>query len=201
MHWVSGELSQERQLTYEHFSKQSHRIAMLLRDRLGIKAGERLLIIMPRVSEWWEIATACVRCGIVVCPATTLLVDKDIEYRANRSGATVFIGDETSVQKLLKVKKQCPKIRTILQIGDAPPPDGVTSFASALKSVPQDAKYAGQKPHIKDTVMIYFTSGTTGQPKMVQHNHISYPLAHTITGKHFYRLQPGQLNWVSMQLI
>lgn len=196
MHWVSGDLSQERQLTYAHFSKQSNRIAVMLRDKLGIKAGERLLIIMPRLPEWWEIATACVRSGVVLCPATTLLVDKDIEYRANRSGATVFIGDETSVQKLLKVKKQCPKIKNILQIGDAQPPEGVTSYANALKSVPEDAKYGGQKPHIKDTVMIYFTSGTTGQPKMVQHNHISYPLAHTITGKHFYRLKPGQLNWV-----
>jgi acyl-coenzyme A synthetase/AMP-(fatty) acid ligase len=184
MHWVSGDLSQERKLTYGHFSQQSNRIAVLLRDKLGITAGERLLIIMPRLPEWWEITTACIRSGIVVCPATTLLVDKDIEYRANRSGATVFIGDETSVQKLLKVKKQCPKIRTILQIGSAQPPEGVTSFPGALQSVSADAKYAGEKPHIKDMMMIYFTSGTTGQPKMVQHNHISYPLAHTITGKH-----------------
>lgn len=155
MHWVSGDLSQEQKLTYEHFSKQSNRIAVLLREQLGIEAGERMLIIMPRVPHWWEIATACIRCGIVVCPATTLLVDKDIEYRANRSGASIFIGDEASVQKLLRVKNNCPKIKTVLQIGDAQLPDGVKSFTNALQTVPNDAKYKGVKPHIKDTMMIY----------------------------------------------
>ena len=155
MHWVSGDMSQERQLTFGHFSQQSHRIAVLLRDRLGIKAGERLLIIMPRLPEWWEIATACNRAGIVVCPATTLLVDKDIEYRVGRSGATVFIGDDTSVQKLLRVKKNCPNIKTILQIGDAKLPDGVTSFAKELQLVPANASYQGSKPNVKDPMMIY----------------------------------------------
>lgn len=155
MHWVSGDMKDERKLTFAHFSQQSNRLAVLLRDKLGIKPGARLLIIMPRLPEWWEIATACIRCGIVVCPATTLLVDKDIEYRANRSDATVFIGDETSVQKLLRVKKNCPKIQTVLQIGNAQPPEGVTSFAGALQSIPDGAKYAGSKPHVKDTMMIY----------------------------------------------
>ncbi len=155
MHWVSGNLQNERQLDFAHFSKQSNRIAVLLRDKLGLQAGKRLLIIMPRVPEWWEIATACIRCGIVVCPATTLLVDKDIEYRANRSGAAVFIGDEASVQKLLRVKKNCPKIKTVLQIGSSSPPEGVSSFTNLLQSVPDSAKYGGPKPNIKDRMMIY----------------------------------------------
>ena len=155
MHWVSGDMKSEQKLTFEHFSRQSNRLAVLLREKLGIKAGERLLIIMPRVPEWWAIATACIRSGIVVCPATTLLVDKDIEYRANRSGASVFIGDATSVQKLLKVKKNCPKIKTILQIGDEQPAGEVVSLSKALQSVPSDAKYAGPKPNVKDTMMIY----------------------------------------------
>ncbi|KAK5168909.1 uncharacterized protein LTR77_006218 [Saxophila tyrrhenica] len=196
MHWISGDLKQERQLTFQHFSRQSHRLAVLLRQHFGLEAGVKLLIIIPRVPVWWEIATACLRCGIVVCPATTLLVDKDIEYRAKRSGATAFVGDESSVQKLLKVKKNCPKIARVVQIGDAPVPDGVDSLERLLKTIPEDAKYHGPRPDVKDTSMIYFTSGTTGNPKMVCHNHISYPLAHTITGKYFHRLKPGHLNWV-----
>ena len=196
MYWVSGDLKDEQQLTFKHFSQQSNRLAVMLMDKLGLKKGEKLLMIMPRMPVWWEIATACIRCGIVVCPATTLLVDKDIEYRANRSSASVFIGDERSVQKLLKVKSKCPQIKHILQTGDGQPPDGVKSLSKLLQSVPENAKYTGPKPGIKDISMIYFTSGTTGNPKMVQHNHISYPLAHTTTGKHFHRLKPGSLNWV-----
>lgn len=155
MHWVSGDFKSERKLSFEHFSRQSNRLAVLFRDKFVINAGEKLLIIMPRVPEWWEIATACVRSGIILCPATTLLVDKDIEYRATRSEASVFVGDEASVQKLLKVKQNCPKIKTVFQIGDAQPPSGVTSLSKALQSIPNDAKYNGPKPAIKDPVMIY----------------------------------------------
>jgi acyl-coenzyme A synthetase/AMP-(fatty) acid ligase len=155
MHWVSGDLQQERKLSFQHFSQQSNRLAVLLRQNLQIDAGEKLLIIMPRVPLWWEIATACIRCGIVVCPATTLLVAKDIEYRANRSGATSFIGDETSVEKLLKVKANCPKIKNVLQIGDSTMPDGVLALEVLLTSISENAKYTGPKPAIKDTSMIY----------------------------------------------
>lgn len=155
MYWASGDLKSERKLTFKYFSQQSHRISIFLREILRLELGERLLIIMPRVSVWWEIATACIRCGIVVCPATTLLVDKDIEYRANRSGASVFIGDETSVQKMQGVRKNCSKIRHVIQIGDAPAPDGVQRLSSALQSIPENAKYTGSKPQVKDPCMIY----------------------------------------------
>jgi acyl-coenzyme A synthetase/AMP-(fatty) acid ligase len=143
----------------------------------------------------WEIATAGIRAGIVICPATTLLVDKDIEYRINRSGASVFLGDTVAVSKLLKIRKNCPSIKHVFQL-DGQAPNGVVLLSEALAKIPQDARYTGPKPNVKDPSMIYFTSGTTGPPKMVQHNHISYPLAQTITGKHFHRLQPGDLNWV-----
>lgn len=196
MHWISSDRSIERILSFAHFSQQSHRQAILLRETLGLNHGEKLLIIMPRTPEWWELATACLRSGIVVCPATTLLVDKDIEYRCNRSKATVFVGDETSVQKLLRVRNKCSSLRTVIQVGPGKVPPGVTSFAAAMENIPADARYKGPQPDVKDPALLYFTSGTTGNPKMVQHNHISYPLAHTITGKHFSRLKPGSLSWV-----
>lgn len=142
----------------------------------------------------WEFATAGIRSGIVVCPATTLLVPKDIEYRCHRSNASVFIGDSISVNKFLKVKSTCPSVKHIIQVSGKPP-DGVLSLAKELASIPQDAQYSGAKPDVKAPAMIYFTSGTTGSPKMVQHNHISYPLAHTITGKYFLRLKPHDLYW------
>lgn len=112
-------------------------------------------------SRRWEIATAGLRCGIVVLPATTLLVDKDIEYRVNRSGASVFLGDRVAVQKLLKVRKNCPSVKHVFQL-DGQAPAGVVLLSEALKKVPQDAKYTGPQPGVKDPSMIYFTSGTTG---------------------------------------
>lgn len=194
MHWVSQDRKTERKLSFRHFSRQSHRIAALLRDKLGVQQGEKMLMILPRLPEWWEVAVAGLRAGIVVCPATTLLVDKDIEYRCHRSEASVFVGDEVSVQKLLRVRQHCPSIKHVIQIGGNPA-SGVTILADALKSISKDASFTGPKPEIKSNAVVYFTSGTTGQPKMVQHNHISYPLAHIVTGKHWLRLKPGQLYW------
>lgn len=141
----------------------------------------------------WELATAGLRAGIIICPATTLLVDKDISYRCQRSRASIFVGDKTSVSKVLRVRAHCPSLKHIIQIDSTsslPLPPGVTSLPHALSSIPQTAIYSGPKPAITSPALIYFTSGTTGPPKMVQHNHISYPLAHTITGKHWLRLSP-----------
>lgn len=133
----------------------------------------------------------------MICPATTLLVDKDIEYRIQRSGASIFLGDTVAVQKLLKVRGNCESVKHVFQLdGEVPEGSGVVLLSEALKTIPDDARYTGPKPDIKAPSMIYFTSGTTGPPKMVVHNQISYPLAHTITGKHFHRLKPGYLSWV-----
>ena len=193
MHWVSQDRKTERKLSFEHFSRQSHRIAVYLQDKLGVKAGEKMLVVLPRLPEWWEIATAAFRSGIVLCPATTLLVDKDIEYRIHRSSASVFVGDSVSVAKVLRVRNNCPSLKHIIQIGSARSPKEAIHFATALSSIAPSATYTGPKAPISAAALIYFTSGTTGNPKMVQHNHISYPLAHTITGKHWLRLKPGQL--------
>lgn len=149
--------------------------------------------LLPR----WEITTAALRMGVVVCPSTMLLVEHDIKFRVQASQATLFVGNASSVQKFAHVRKDCPSVTAILQIDTQSNSrdDVFISLPAALRTMPEDGAYTGSPTKATDPAMIYFTSGTAGPPKMVLHNHISYPLAHTITGKHWLRLSPGKIYW------
>lgn len=126
----------------------------------------------------WEIVLASIRSGIVICPATMLLVAKDIEFRCNQSGATAFFGDKASVEKLMKVKANCPAVKLIVQVDDTAKvsDSAVVNYYQRLQSVQHTVAFQSPRLATSDPCLIYFTSGTSGPPKMVQHNQISYPL-------------------------
>ncbi len=217
LYWTDQSLRATRKLTYAHFSRQSHRVATLLCTTLNIKQGETVILIAPRIPEWWEIATACLRSGLVLCPCTTLLVAKDIEYRLQISHAAVFIGDEIAVEKCQSVRARCPQLRCVIQIGGSSgggststtttstagdgtgvgvARDAVVHFHDALSRIPDDAHFtvpASLTP--TSPALTFFTSGTTGPPKMVLHTQISYPLAHALTGMHWLRLTSQNVYW------
>lgn len=194
LYWTDQSLSTTKQLTYRHFSRQAHRVAALLAS-LGIAAGETCILISSRVPEWWEVATACLRSGVVVCPCTTLLVDKDIEFRLQVAHAAAFIGDEVAVAKCLKVRAKCPNLRTIIQI-DGKVASGVVDYHAALAEMPADTQFAVPSSLTPSSpALTFFTSGTTGPPKMVLHTQSSYPLAHALTGIHWLQLSPGKIYW------
>ena len=193
LQWVSQDLKTERKLTYADISRSSHRIAALLHD-LGLRAGDVLIVILPRLPVWWELVTACLRSGIVVCPCTTLLVEKDIEYRLGVSGAVAFVGDEVSVGKCVKVRDRgaYPGLKRLIQIGaQGGIAEGVEDFDKLLQQVGKDVNFEVPKQLTPNSpALCFFTSGTTGPPKIVLHTQISYPLAHALTGAYWLRLGP-----------
>ena len=125
----------------------------------------------------WEIATGAIRAGLVVCPCTMLAVAHDIKYRAQASNASIFVGDTASVKSFLEVRDDCQKVRIVLQAA-GPAVDGVQQLPEVLAAHTRADTIFDLQPPTKSSEpsMIFFTSGTTGMPKMVLHSQVSYPL-------------------------
>ncbi|KAL4909117.1 hypothetical protein BDW74DRAFT_187461 [Aspergillus multicolor] len=200
MLWVSSDTKIPKSLSYSHFSRQSHRIAALL-QRLGVSSGDVMMLVLPRLPAWWEVATAELRSGVVIAPATTLLTAADIRYRCRKSKASVFVGDATNVAKARQIRHSCPSLQVIIQV-DGTPDLGVVNLYDELRRIADDAIYHTVRQPWNAPALAYFTSGTSGLPKMVRHNQVSYPLGklhpscpHVLTGKYWLRLSPGKLCW------
>ena len=202
MYWVSANTPpQIRHLSYAYFAERSHRVACAL-DKLGLRKGDKVLMILPRLPEWWELALGMLRMGVVVVPSTMLLVSKDIEYRLEASGARAFIGSAESVQHFLKAKNVPKSLEFTILVEDyynsSPLPESNYKwniYSEMIGQFKEGTKWRGTQFHAEDPSIIYFTSGTIGMPKMVQHTQISYPMGCVITGKYWLKLEPGKVYW------
>jgi len=187
--WVSAD-GRPRRITYAELAERSRRFANVLRG-LGVAPGERVFVMLPRVYQWWEIVLGCLRACTVSVPGTTLLTTKDLTYRLNAAEASVVITDEDNTHKVDQVLAECPTVKHRIVVGRAPGEwqryESLTGRASTEMAHPRNAS--------GDPMMIYFTSGTTGDPKMVLHTHASYPIGHIITGRFWLDNTPEDLHW------
>jgi acyl-coenzyme A synthetase/AMP-(fatty) acid ligase len=194
MLWLGPDGGEER-YTFVQFDEASSRVANAL-QKLGVHQGDRVLLMLPRVPEWWETMLGLMKLGAIGIPCTTLLTPKDIQYRAELSEAVAIVTDEAGAAKLAQVRAQCPSVRLAIVIGEpeASAPDSCVSY----RRVVDTALPIWQERRTKssDPALIYFTSGTVGYPKMVLHTHASYPFGHTaVTGRYWLDLQPDDLHW------
>jgi acetyl-CoA synthetase len=171
-------------LSFAELSARSNRVANGLRA-LGVKRGERILLMLGNVVPLWETMLAAMKLGAVVIPATTLLTPDDLADRFGRGRAGTVIAGSAEAAKFADLADGLTRIAV------GPPVPGWHAF-DALRDasdsfVPDGPTGAG------DPLLLYFTSGTTARPKLVLHSHASYPVGHLST-MYVLGLQPGDVH-------
>jgi acyl-coenzyme A synthetase/AMP-(fatty) acid ligase len=194
MVWL-GQDGREERYTFVHFDEESSRVANAL-EKHGIRKGDRVLLMLPRIPEWWETMLGLMKLGAIGVPCTTLLTPKDIQYRAEIAEAVAIVTDDSGAAKLAQVRDACPTIRLALVVGeqDDHKLEGCVAYHPTVDAALPE--WEQRRTVSSDPALIYFTSGTVGYPKMVLHTHASYPIGHTdITGRYWLDLTPNDLHW------
>jgi acetyl-CoA synthetase len=178
--------------TFYDLSVQSNQFANVLRS-LDVKKGDHVLVILQSIPEWYISLIGMFKLGVIAIPGTVLLTTKDIEYRVNRAGAVMVITDLDHADRVDAIKAHCPTLRHIMLIDGKR--DGWLNFTEQLNTASRtlSQKDVG-KTLATDPMLIYFTSGTTGHPKMVLHTQ-SYPLGHEVTARFAQGLTKCDLHW------
>lgn len=181
----------ERRFTFEDIRRESNKVAGYL-SSLGIGRGDVVMLILKRRYQFWLTMLALHRLGAVAVPASFLLTKKDIVYRSNNADikAVVTCGDEEIISSVNKAYPECETLKYRISIGPIVP-EGWEDFK---KGVAAASEYTGgRKSESTDYSLIYFTSGTSGQPKMVAHDY-TYPLGHIGTAAYWHNLHVGSLH-------
>ncbi len=189
MHWL-GPDGAEKKITFRDFAERSDRFARLLQQN-GVRPGDRVMVQLPRVPAWWEVLLGCFKAGAVAVPGTVLLTAKDIQYRTGLAEGAAYVCDADNMPKVDQVRGELPSLRTLIQVGGEAA-DGWLDYEREVAG--QAGAFTTVDTAASDPALIYFTSGTVGNPKMVLHTHASYPIGHLTTGKFWLDLGPDDLH-------
>ena len=174
----------ERRFTFKDIKRASNQVANYFTS-LGIKRGDKVMLVLKRHYQFWFCMVALHKIGAVAIPATNQLKDHDFEYRFNAAGvkALVCTADGDTAEIAQRAAQKCPQVESLIMVGGSR--EGWHDFDSEYKLYtgkferPQDAS-AGD-----EVALMFFTSGTTGNPKMAAHKH-TYALGHFVTAKYWH---------------
>ena len=174
----------EVSLSFAELAERSSRIANFLREQ-GVRRGDRILLMLGNVAPLWETMLAAMKLGAVVIPASTLLTEADLAQRVRRGRVRHIVAAVGQAARLERCGQGC----TRLVVGGAAP--GWQQFENGYLA---SAGFVPEAPTAADDPMLlYFTSGTTAQPKLVLHSHRSYPVG-ALSTMYWLGLQPGDVH-------
>ena len=191
---------EERIFTFADMKYYTDKTANFFKS-IGIKKGDFVMLVLKRHYQFWFSIVALHKIGAVVIPATHLLTKKDIVYRCNSADVHTIVatGDGDVPEHVEAAYPECKTVKNRVFVRAAESgamPEGWVDFNAGVEQASEQFERPSGEADTKidDMMLMYFTSGTTGQPKMVVHN-FSYPLAHIMTAKFWHNLEPGKLHF------
>ena len=174
----------ERRFTFKDIKRASNQVANYFAS-LGIKKGDKVMLVLKRHYQFWFCMVALHKLGAVAIPATNQLKEHDFEYRFNAAGVSTLVctadGDTADIAEA--AAKKCPQVKNLILVGGKKEGwhdfDSEYGFYTRKFVRPEDASCGN------DTALMFFTSGTTGNPKMAAHAH-TYALGHFVTAKYWH---------------
>jgi acetyl-CoA synthetase len=184
--WIVDAASNtDTKLSFATLSRRSNQVANFLRAQ-GLKRGDHLLLLLGNVVPLWETMLACIKLGVVIIPATTLLTPDELRDRLDRGRAKVVVAAQDQVAKFAALGDSG---LTRIVVGAAS--DGWLAFDRTADFA--DTFEPDGPTRADDPMLLYFTSGTTAKPKLVRHSQRSYPVGHLST-MYWIGLQPGDIH-------
>ncbi len=185
---------EEKTFTFAEMSKLSNRAANYFKS-LGLHKGSVVMMILRRRYEYWICATALIKMGVIIIPGTLQLTTHDLVYRAKAANIEMFIGidDDFVVEQIENTVKEVPEVKNIMLVNGHR--DGWLNLHDGMEGQSDvfERPTGDERTHNTDIMQIYFTSGTTGMPKMVCHNYM-HPLGHIVTAKYWQCVRENMLH-------
>ncbi len=191
--WCNDE-DEEHTFNFAEISRDSKKAANFLKKH-GIKKGDAVMLILRRRYEFWWLLPALHRIGAIAVPATNQLLRSDIVYRCNSASIKMIISFDDShiLQEIDSAMSECPSVQEKVSVVGKK--DGWTDFHAEFEAMSDDfpRPQGEEATHNSDTMLMYFTSGTSGYPKMVMHD-FTYPLGHIATAKFWQNVMDDGLH-------
>ena len=183
----------ERKFTFKDMKRASAQSANYFKS-LGIKKGDRVMLVLKRHYQFWFAILGLHKLGAIAIPATCLLQEHDFEYRFNTAGVSAIVctGDGDVAHQADMAAEKCPQLTTKILVGGRR--DGWHDFDSEYELFTGKFDRTVDTPCGDDPMIMFFSSGTTGYPKIAMHSY-KYPLGHYITAKYWHSVDPNGLHF------
>ncbi|MBR7171800.1 MAG: AMP-binding protein [Prevotella sp.] len=190
--WSNDEGQSER-ITFSDLKKRSDQAASYF-QQLGISKGDSVMLILKRRVEFWIAVLGLHKIGAVAIPATHMLTTHDIIYRNTRADvkAIICVGEDYVQQQIADAMAESPTLKVVISIGPKVH-EGFHDWQNEWQKAPEFVRPAEPVNSNDDTMLLYFTSGTSGKPKMVAHDYL-YALGHLTTGVYWHNLKEDSIH-------